>query len=138
MAKTNHERGRDQFQKLGFYRISLVFAILGLSIQTATFGTFAATDISELLAWLVLLVSGVVGLSVIQKGVELDLLRGVIGDQGEVLARLRGDLQSGQRNALRRYNFHVYSFVAGLVLLMFARGWPPIVSIYERMTSTGC
>lgn len=50
-------------QKFEFYLIALVFTVLGLSVQTATFNRWGYQFIFELLAWLCLLASGLAGLS---------------------------------------------------------------------------
>jgi hypothetical protein len=50
-------------EKFQFYGVALVFTILGLSIQTATFDGHVIARICELFSWLMLLVSGVAGLS---------------------------------------------------------------------------
>ena len=50
-------------EKFQFYGVALVFTILGLSIQTATFDGHVVARIFELLSWLMLLISGLSGLS---------------------------------------------------------------------------
>lgn len=50
-------------EKFQFYAVALVFTILGLSVQTASFDGHIAARICELLAWLFLLISGLSGLS---------------------------------------------------------------------------
>ena len=50
-------------ERFEFYVIALIFTILGLSIQTASFGTSLLSDSFELLGWLFLFISGLVGLS---------------------------------------------------------------------------
>ena len=50
-------------EKFQFYAVSLVFTILGLSIQTANFDGHIVARICELLSWLMLLISGLSGLS---------------------------------------------------------------------------
>jgi hypothetical protein len=50
-------------EKFEFYFLSLTFIILGLSIQTAKFGSHAISDIFELLAWVFLFIAGIAGLS---------------------------------------------------------------------------
>jgi len=62
MENPNVQRGAQLQDKFELYLVGLVFTVLGLSIQTATFGVLLVADISELLGWLLLLVSGVVGL----------------------------------------------------------------------------
>jgi hypothetical protein len=62
MAKTASEIAIEQRAKFEFYLLGLTFGILGLSIQTAKFGNFLIADSLELLGWLVLFASGVVGM----------------------------------------------------------------------------
>ena len=50
-------------ERFEFYVIALIFTILGLSIQTASFGTSLLSDSFELLGWLFLFISGLAGLS---------------------------------------------------------------------------
>ena len=62
MAKTNAEIAIEHRTKFEFYLLALTFAILGLSIQTATFGERVVADILELAGWLGLFVAGIIGL----------------------------------------------------------------------------
>lgn len=50
-------------EKFQFYCVALVFTILGFSIQTATFDGHIIARICELFSWLMLLISGLFGLS---------------------------------------------------------------------------
>lgn len=50
-------------EKFQFYGVVLVFTILGLSIQTSAFDGHVIARICELFSWLMLLVSGLSGLS---------------------------------------------------------------------------
>ncbi|MBI5912605.1 MAG: hypothetical protein HY848_21955 [Betaproteobacteria bacterium] len=49
-------------ERYEFYLVALTFAILGLSIQTARFGSFVIGDAAELLGWVALLLAGIFGL----------------------------------------------------------------------------
>lgn len=49
-------------EKFEFYVVALTFTILGLSIQTATFGVNIFADVSELIGWVLLFISGLFGL----------------------------------------------------------------------------
>jgi hypothetical protein len=49
-------------EKLDLYQIGLIFTLLGLSVQTATFGRPIVADILELTGWIALLLAGLVGL----------------------------------------------------------------------------
>jgi hypothetical protein len=59
----NLEIAQRMKENFGFYITALTFTILGLATQTAEFGLSSFTDIAELLAWLSLFISGLVGLS---------------------------------------------------------------------------
>jgi hypothetical protein len=50
-------------EKFDFYLVGLSFTLLGLSVQTATFGSLIVADIFELTGWAFLFVSGLSGLS---------------------------------------------------------------------------
>jgi hypothetical protein len=58
MSKTNTEFAIEMQGKVELYLLGLIFAVFGLSIQTAKFGNSRATDLLELLGWLSLFMSG--------------------------------------------------------------------------------
>lgn len=62
MAKGPAETAIDLQAKFEYYFLGLIFAVLALSIQTAKFGQHHVADLFELLGWLLLFVSGVVGI----------------------------------------------------------------------------
>lgn len=62
MSTQEREIAQKQQEKFEFYLISLVFTLLALSIQSATFGVSNVADCIELLGWVCLLVSGIAGL----------------------------------------------------------------------------
>jgi len=55
MATTNAEIGQRIQEKFQFYMLGLIFTLLGLAIQTATFGSSVVADILELVSWCCLL-----------------------------------------------------------------------------------
>lgn len=56
------EASRESFSKFIFYFTGLAFTLLGLSVQTAAFGTNVYGNVAELVGWLLLLISGLAGL----------------------------------------------------------------------------
>ncbi len=55
--------GYEQQAKFDFYMVALTFTILGLAIQTGATSVLAAALVFELMAWSLLLISGVAGVS---------------------------------------------------------------------------
>lgn len=62
-VKQNIEVAQRIQEKFEFYLLALTFTLVGLAIQTATFGTHVGADVAELVGWFLLLVSGIFGLS---------------------------------------------------------------------------
>lgn len=164
------EHSRELQEKFELYLLALIFTILGLAIQTAKFGTYRAADVSEILGWVSLTVSGVCGLwrmewipVALKTGAQLQGLRkerqelaehadrGIqqvqIDDQPEpadvheLITTRDGIIQKGQsrlddiEKAIRvKYAIHKWTFVLGLVLLIVARSWLPVVGLFSRPT----
>ncbi|MCK5100957.1 MAG: hypothetical protein KAR45_22800 [Desulfobacteraceae bacterium] len=61
--KTNQDVSIEIQQKFEFYFLSLVFVLLGLSIQTAKIGNYQAQDLIEICGWVCFFISGISGLS---------------------------------------------------------------------------
>lgn len=57
------EAGQRVQERVQYYFVTLTFTLLALSIETATFSGSKISQISELLGWVVLLTSGIFGLS---------------------------------------------------------------------------
>ena len=57
-----HAIAQQTQEKFEFYLLSLVFTLLALAVQTATFGASLPKSALELAAWLAFLVSGLAGL----------------------------------------------------------------------------
>ena len=65
MADTEQNQliGQRIQQQFEFYLLALTFTLLGVAVQTAEFPDNLIADAAELFAWVVLLASGIVGLS---------------------------------------------------------------------------
>lgn len=81
--------------KFDFYAVALTFTILGLSIQTAKFGTEPAADMFELLAWLSLLIAGIAGMSRLAWQPRVFQLMGLQSSQQDRLSGLREARERG-------------------------------------------
>jgi hypothetical protein len=57
------KHSRELQEKFELYLLALIFTILGLAIQTAKLGANRVVDVLEVLGWLSLVVSGLIGLS---------------------------------------------------------------------------
>lgn len=62
-SKSDLEYSRQLQEKFELYLLALIFTLLGLAVQTAKFGASQIADTLELLGWVLLLISGFVGLS---------------------------------------------------------------------------
>lgn len=83
MAESNYDISVRIQEKFDVYFLGLTFTILGLSIQTAHFGTRVLADAAEVVAWLALLAAGLAGLSRMEGIPEVYRLFGVQNDQEE-------------------------------------------------------
>lgn len=77
MSESNTQVAVRIQERFDAYLLGLIFTILALSIQTATFGASAFATGCELLAWLSLLFSGVTGLARMEIVPELYRLFGL-------------------------------------------------------------
>lgn len=62
MAKSNLELAQQTQERFYFYMTALVFTVLGLSIQTGSFGKSHISDSFEILSWILFLLSGLAAL----------------------------------------------------------------------------
>ncbi|MBB4515851.1 hypothetical protein [Paraburkholderia fungorum] len=160
------EHSRELQEKFELYLLALIFTILGLAIQTAKLGVSHAADILEILGWVSLMVSGMVGLSrlewvpvALKSWHQLQILRqgrqqladladgGVqrvpVEDEPEpvdiqtLLASRDEDIKKAQafidridRRVHVKYDIHKWTFVFGLVLLVAARAYVPVVGMF--------
>jgi len=82
-------------QKFEFYVLGLTFTLLGLSVQTASFGRNLFPDGLELLAWTSLTISGLVGLSRLEGVPRIYELHGHQSDFETRAREMRTALQQG-------------------------------------------
>lgn len=93
----NYTHGRSVQEKFDFYLLALVFTILGLSIQTATF-THASFKF-EISAWILLVLSGISGLLRLENAPNM-----------YITGAMRGDIEHGiQNNLTLQKNGHIYT-----------------------------
>lgn len=63
-------------QKFDFYAVVLCFTLLGLAVESASFGSNAAADLFELVGWIALLVAGVAGFDRLERQPQFFQLMG--------------------------------------------------------------
>ncbi|MCA8304172.1 hypothetical protein LGN24_22045 [Burkholderia seminalis] len=160
------EHSRELQEKFELYLLGLIFTILALAIQTAKFGNSRVPDAFEILAWISLGLSGLVGLSRLEwvpvalltnaklqdvrqerdrlaGAAEAGMLRVPVVDETEpvdihtlIAARDEGigkadaRLKRIERKIIIKYEIHKWSFVAGLALLMAARAYIPVCTLF--------
>lgn len=66
-GEPSRDYARQLQEKFELYLLGLIFTLLGLAVQTATFGRSQIADTLELAGWLSLLTSGLVGLLRMEK-----------------------------------------------------------------------
>lgn len=94
---TERDRAVDEQQKFFFYLTGLTFGVLALSVQTASFDGPAVAGILELLAWALLLTSGVAGLLRLEMAPEFYRVSGIEADVRE----RRHELVKGSATGMR-------------------------------------
>ena len=76
-------------EKFDAYLLGLIFTILGLSIQTAKFGTSPTADAFEVISWVLFLVAGFTGLSRMEWTPEVYRLYGIQDEKEEAKRALQ-------------------------------------------------
>jgi len=95
MAESNAQIGQKIQEKFRFYILGLIFTLLGLAVQTATFGTSVPADLFELGAWGCLLVSALALMSQLEWAPQLYELFDIQLDLKAEQQNLRKALSSG-------------------------------------------
>jgi hypothetical protein len=91
--------GYESQLKFNFYLVALTFTILGLAIQTASFGANLASDFFELIGWLSLLLAGIAGLQYLEWQPQIFQLQGLKSSQETRLTSLRKAKAQGSGTA---------------------------------------
>ncbi|SRR6266851_1480176 len=76
-------------EKFDAYLLGLIFTILGLSIQTAKFGSAPTADAFEVISWVLFLVAGLAGLSRFEWTSEVYRLYGIQDEKEEAKRALQ-------------------------------------------------
>jgi len=131
MADDNYDIAQRIQEKFDFYLIALTFTVLGFSIQTVKFGKVVYADLAELIAWFLLIISGVLGLrkmmwkaSLFRLHYEKDDLKDEEFERSETYHIRKVD---------RYERIHWWGFVLGIFFLIVSRASQPILSIYAKL-----
>lgn len=131
-------RAREIEIKFNFFLVALNFAILGLGIKTAKFGFNLAIDIFEIMAWISLFSSGLIGLKMIEIAFKkLDAFRMLM----EVMDNDEKKEESKKRFAktdkmiqreLKLIKYRNKLFIIGIILIAISRMALPLKNIICR------
>lgn len=120
------ETRATEFQgKLEFFILTLIFAILALSVQTANFGDYLFGDLIEILGWILLLISGIAGIFRLQY-VPI-VLRYYAAKEKNIEIDEAGLLNAENKLASRIY---LWIFVSGLILILIGRSYFPLSELF--------
>lgn len=167
MTKSNLELAQQTQERFYFYMTALVFTVLGLSIQTGSFGKSNISDSFEILSWILFLLSGLSALYRLElvpnayesadglnklKKERNDVLQSkgqgkkeifIIEDNkpedidkylkelNDNINTLDKHIKSVKESLYRRYAFHRWTFVFGLLSILIARTYLPLSNILK-------
>jgi len=124
---------------MDFFLVALSFAIVGLGIETTKFGINIAIDIFEILAWIFLFFSGLIGLKIIDITVKkLDEMKWLIiwkdddekKEEYEERFKKADELLGWQLELIKYRNRF---FLIGIVLIAFSRMALPLKNVICRL-----
>jgi len=97
MGNLNSDVGQRIQEKFQFYIVGLIFTLLGLAVQTASFGTSLAADLFELGAWICLLLSALLAMSRLEWAPQIYRLFDVQQDLKGEQKRLQQAINAGTK-----------------------------------------
>ncbi len=134
----NEEVAVEAQQKFDYFLIALTFSVLSLAINTFKRGELKWIDSTEVIAWLILLVSGIFGLlrvkilhmiyskyaikELFEAGGE-NMIKSIEYQRGLEVLRQYEDC------AEKRYAISWWMFIVGLIMIFLSRVIPVIMSI---------
>ncbi len=124
-------KAMDIQEKFELYLVSLTFTLLALSVQTVSFGNHPTADVIEILGWVVLLISGVIGLFRLQY-VPVVLRYYAARKAGKEVDE--NDLEKIERKIASR--IYIWLFVAGLIMIILSRSAPVLIMAIELLCNT--
>jgi hypothetical protein len=129
------EVAEDYSSKFNFYIVALTFTLMGLSVQTAKFDSGSFGLGFELLGWLCLLSSGVIGLNRLSKFTSLYTLlhRRKVHDPNlneDERKEFDAHINKEDLKIINMYNWQKWLFVTGLISVMFSRSLKPLMALF--------
>jgi hypothetical protein len=116
---TRIQHGLELQLKFKFYLLALTFTLLAGSVQTADLGKSLWSDVPELFAWTLLLISGLSGLKHLEISPNIYYLSQLDFENPDPVTRDAEDRAA--KRSYRWYKVHRLTFVLGLVVIVAAR-----------------
>ena len=121
----NNQKVATEYEsKFRFYFVALNFTLLAATIQTAQLSEMSALNaLLELVSWVLLLSSGLAGLSYLEyTPVIYHHFAKIKETEGNVQAALQEQLSGIKRGTSFKYAAAKYGFLIGILLLVVSRG----------------
>jgi hypothetical protein len=95
MSESNSNVGQRIQEKFQFYIVGLIFTLLGLAVQTASFGSSIVADLLEFGAWACLLLSALLAMSRLEWAPQIYRLFDIQQDLKSEQEKLRQAINTG-------------------------------------------
>lgn len=125
MDNNNFSIGQRNLEKFEFYFNTLIFAILGLSIQTAEYTTYYYQTFFEIAAWCALLIASLISLS---RQEYVPLLYFEVHDfqntkttDPSIKDTQEARIEKLQKILRKKYNIRRITFITGMLFLLVSR-----------------
>ena len=118
---TNQDLAAETGVKLDFYLVALTFTVLAFGVETGRFTGAKLPDSLEAVSWVLLLISGLAGLSRLEYIPVLYRAQHHLQTAQSADADIEKAFRKIERDNRRKYRIQRWAFSAGMVALVVAR-----------------